>query len=157
MLRADGTPRERGRDVAIGIGGRRTVVSGVYRRAFAAKNIAVHQRIAQPLSGLIESGDISSDKLRGVAKRILAPLRNCSHIMLACTHYPAITPLLAEFVSPKTEFIDPAASLLKTVKSWRLSKGDGDVFLTSGDATGMKTAARVAFGVTIRKVSKVQF
>lgn len=139
------------------IGGRRTVVSGVYRRALAAKNIAVHQRIAQPLSGLIESGDVSSDKLRREAKRILSPLKNCSHILLACTHYPAITPLLAELVSPKTKFIDPASSLLKTVKNWRLPVGGGDIFLTSGDAAAMKTAAKAAFGVKIERALMVRF
>ena len=139
------------------IGGRRTVVSGVYRRAFAVRNIMVQQRIAQPLSGLIESCDISSDKLRGEAKRILAPLRNCSHILLACTHYPAITPLLAEMVSPETSFIDPAASLLKIVKGWKLAEGGEDIFLTSGDATAMKKAAKVAFGVKIEKVKTVVF
>src|SRR5436190_107584 len=66
------------------IGGRRTVVSGVYRRALTARGIAVEQRIAQPLSGLIESGDISSKKLQSEAKHILAPIKNCSHILLAC-------------------------------------------------------------------------
>src|SRR5258708_18096026 len=70
--------------------GWRTVVSGVYRKAFAANGITVKQRIAQPLSGLIESGDVSSQKLRDEAGRILAPIRNYSHILLACTHYPAI-------------------------------------------------------------------
>ncbi len=53
------------------IGGRRTVLSGVHRKAFAAHGIKVEQRIAQPLSGLIESGDISSNKLRAECKRIL--------------------------------------------------------------------------------------
>ena len=139
------------------IGGRRTVVSGVYRRAFAAKNIAVHQRIAQPLSGFIESGDVSSDRLRIEAKRILTPLKNCSHILLACTHYPAITPLLTQMVSSKTKFIDPAASLLKTVKSWKLPEHGGDVFLTSGDAAAMKKAAQAAFSVKIERASKVRF
>ena len=68
------------------IGGRRTVVSGVYRRAFTSHNIAVAQRIAQPLSGLIESGDTSSEHLSNEASRILEPIRNSSHILLACTH-----------------------------------------------------------------------
>ena len=97
------------------IGGRRTVVSGVYRRAFAARGIAVQQRIAQPLSGLIESGDVGSEKLQSEAARILAPLRNCSHILLACTHYPAIAPILQAIVSPGTEFIDPASALVGKV------------------------------------------
>src|SRR5262249_54755103 len=46
------------------IGGRRTVLSGVYRRALAERGIDVTQRIAQPLSALIEAGDVSSCELR---------------------------------------------------------------------------------------------
>ncbi len=136
------------------IGGRRTVVSGVYRRGFSNNNIEVEQRIAQPLSGLIESGDISSDKLRSEAKRILGPLKNCSHILLACTHYPAISNVLAEFVSPKTKLVDPAAEMVKIVSKWRFANGD-DQFFTSGDVAAMKRSAKQAFGVSIASVKKV--
>jgi glutamate racemase len=138
------------------VGGRRTVVSGIYRRAFAERRIDVTQRIAQPLSGLIESGDVSSDRVRESARHILSPLKNCSHILLACTHYPAITPLLAEFVSPKTKFIDPAAALLPTIERWNLDGGSGnDEFLTTGDASGMRRAAKAAFGVDIKGAKHV--
>lgn len=137
------------------IGGRRTVVSGVYRQAFAARGIAVEQRIAQPLSGLIESGDTSSAKLNGEAKRILAPIKNCSHILLACTHYPAITEVLQAHVSAKTLFIDPASDLVRKVGKWKLSSGGEDEFLTTGDAVAMKKAAKAAFGVLVDHVSTV--
>ena len=139
------------------IGGRRTVVSGVYRRAFKAHGIDVSQRIAQPLSGLIESGDINSDTLRSEARRILKPIRNSSHILLACTHYPAITHVLKEFVSPETEFLDPAGALISKVSRWRLAEAGGSEFLTSGDTKQMKIAALKAFGVKIEKASNVRF
>ena len=51
------------------IGGRRTILSGIYRKKFAEKGIKISQRIAQPLSALIESGDVSSEKLRAVQAR----------------------------------------------------------------------------------------
>ena len=133
------------------IGGRRTVLSGVYRNAFASLGIDVEQRIAQPLSGLIESGDVSSDKLRAECRRILMPLRNCSHILLACTHYPAIFDLMKDLVSSQTVLVDPAAEMVKHTARWNLSTGK-DTFLTSGSADQMRTAAQNAFGVTIRKV-----
>ena len=138
------------------IGGRRTVVSGVYRRAFAKQNIDVRQRIAQPLSALIESGDVSSQTLQDVCERILKPLKNCSHILLACTHYPAITQVLGDHVSSKTQFIDPASDLVRMVARWKLELGGGDVFLTSGDAAAMKKAAKAAFGVKVLRVLKVR-
>lgn len=137
------------------IGGRRTILSGVYRRAFAAKEIEVRQRIAQPLSGLIESGDTSSTTVKDYAALILAPLRNCSHILLACTHYPAILPVLQYHVSSETVFIDPAAALVKKIAGWKLQGVGDDVFLTSGDTNAMKTAAKSAFGVEIDHVESV--
>ena len=137
------------------IGGRRTVVSGVYKKAFAKKHIEVEQRIAQPLSGLIESGDVSSQHLRGEAKRILAPIRNCSHILLACTHYPAITPILKDLVSSDTNLIDPVAALLRKIARWKFETGGEDTFLTSGDPRMMQRAARLAFRVEIQSVAKV--
>ncbi len=137
------------------IGGRRTVVSGVYRRAFGDRNIGVSQRIAQPLSGLIESGDVSSQKLQDECKRILTPLKNCSHILLACTHYPAIASVIRQNVSAETKLIDPAEDLVKKVAKWKLN-GDGrDLFLTTGDAAAMQRAAKAAFGVEIKNATKL--
>jgi glutamate racemase len=134
------------------IGGRRTVLSGVYRRALADRGIRVEQRVAQPLSGQIENGDVSSPELRDQCRRILTPIKNCSHVILACTHYPAISNVLKEFVSEKTIFIDPAAELVNRVSQWKLTPGDSDVFITTGDPVKMKTAADRAFGVKIDKV-----
>lgn len=139
------------------IGGRRTVVSGVYRKAFAERGIKVKQRIAQPLSGLIESGDVFSDNLRGECTRILGPLKNCSHILLACTHYPAITNVMKNFVSPETMFIDPAEQLVIKISRLDLEYGGKDVFLTSGDAKAMKRAAAKAFACRIAEPKTVSF
>ena len=138
------------------IGGRRTVLSGVFRNSFAQKGIKVEQRIAQPLSGLVESGDVSSALLRAECKRILAPLRNCSHILLACTHYPAITYILQQCVSTQTKFIDPAIEVVNIVTRWKIGASGQDEFLTSGDPVLMKSSAKKAFGVKISKVSRVK-
>lgn len=138
------------------IGGRRTVLSHVYSRAFAKRGIKVKQRVAQPLSGLIESGDTGSQRLREESRRILAPLSNCSHILLACTHYPAIADVLRGAVSPQTKFLDPATSLVDKIVRWKVD-GDGrDLFLTTGDARAMKHAALAAFECDIGRATKIR-
>ena len=137
------------------IGGRRTVLSGIYRKKFAAKGIKIDQRIAQPLSALIESGDVSSAKLREEVKKILAPVKNCSHLLLACTHYPAISNVIKDFVSSKTELIDPAGELVGKAIHGELSKVGGDLIYTTGGASGMKTAAENAFNVKLDSIEKV--
>ena len=137
------------------IGGRRTILSGIYRRKFAARGIKIAQRIAQPLSGLIESGDTSSERLRAASRKILAPLKNSSHVLLACTHYPAIIPVLRNFVLPGTVFIDPAGALVEKIAAWNLSTGGTDRFYTTGGVQEMKTAAQNAFGVKIDGAEKI--
>jgi glutamate racemase len=137
------------------LGGRRTVLSGVYRRAFAAHQISLSQRIAQPLSALIETGDVSSATLRAQCRKILGPLRNCSHLLLACTHYPAITAVLREFVAPETVLIDPAGALIEQLRHWQLPTEGDDVFLTTGSPEQMKHAAQQAFGCQIKTAQRV--
>ena len=148
------TGRMRPRRLAL-IGGRRTVLSGIYPRAFADRGIRVEQRIAQPLSALIESGDISSPELREQIRTIVTPIRQCSHLLLACTHYPAIIPVLREFVSGETILIDPAGELVTEIARWRLPVGGTDIFLTSGDPGKMQAAAWNALGVQLNNVSHV--
>lgn len=139
------------------IGGRRTVLSGVYRRALGEHGLSVRQRIAQPLSGMIERGDVSSDALVRACRDILAPIRSCSHLLLACTHYPAITPVLRSCLSEGTVIVDPAEELVGTIARWNPSPGGEDRFLTTGDPDGMRRAALAAFGYRIAAAERVTF
>ena len=131
------------------IGGRRTVLSGVYRRAFSRRGIALEQRIAQPLSALIEAGDTSSELLREECRRILSPIKNCSHLLLACTHYPAITAVIKQYLSSYSKIVDPAEAVVGRMARWEISTGSGQVFLTSGDPQRMKEAAWNAWKVRL--------
>ena len=137
------------------IGGKRTVMSGVYRLALAKRGIKVKQRVAQPLSALIENGDVSSAKLREECRKILSPIKKCSHLLLACTHYPAITPVLKEFVSPDVVLIDPAEELINKIMQWNLPTGHRDIFYTSGEPEKMKIAAFKAFDSEIKSAEKI--
>lgn len=138
------------------LGGRRTVLSGVYRRAFEEQGINVTQRIAQPLSAFIEKGDTSSDELRGQCRKILRPVSNYSHLLLACTHYPAIMTVLKEFVSDRTVLVNPVGELVEVIKRWNLPAGGTDRHFTTGEPESMKMAAWNAFGFRIEKVTRVE-
>ncbi len=138
------------------IGGRRTVVSGVYRRGLAAAGIGLKQRIAQPLSGLIEMGEIDSPVLHLESERILKPLANCSHVLLACTHYPAIANVLSRYVAPRTQFIDPADAVVSRLDLSRISTGRPDVFLTTGSRREMRRAAKAAWAIDLKEPKRVR-
>ena len=76
-------------------------------------------------------------------------------ILLACTHYPAITSVLREFVTEDTLFINPAGALVTQIKRWQLPTSGADVFLTTGDVAQMKQAAWRAFGCRIETASHI--
>lgn len=138
------------------LGGKRTVLSGVYRRAFEERGIYVRQRIAQPLSALIESGDVSSTELRNQCRRILRPLDNCSHLLLACTHYPAIASILRLYVSDDVVFINPVSELIRSIKKWGMLGTGPDSYFTTGEPQGMKKAAWNAFGFRIKTARQIK-
>lgn len=138
------------------IGGRRTIISGVYRHGFAERGIKIEQRIAQPLSALIEAGKIDSDELHAAADQILRPIKNCSHILLACTHYPAAAAQLSQHVSADTKLVDPAASVIKKVKNWKITRSGDDRFITTGDSAAMARSARLAFDVEVSRIERVR-
>lgn len=133
------------------IGGARTIRSGCYRRALTEGGRIVTQRIAQPLSGRVEAGDLDSPALRREIAQIVAPLRNIEALLLACTHYPALAPRLREAL-PGVRLIDPMNELLRSISSkWKLPKGSGETLvLTTGNAQAMRRAAKIAFDVTVQ-------
>lgn len=136
------------------VGGRRTILSGAYRRALSERT--VRQRVAQPISARVEAGDLSSDGLRRELDGIMAPLRRVDLLVLACTHYPA---LRAEFAAraPGAVIVDPAAELLAwALAAWRLETaagGEPDRVLTTGNVEATARSARLAFGMEIAPVA----
>ena len=132
------------------IGGRRTIRSGVYRRALEAPGRDVHQRVAQPLSARVEAGDLGSPALEHELRAILRPLRGVDTLLLACTHYPALAPRIAAHL-PDARLLDPADELARWVGArWLGGTRIGrDVFLTTGSPAAMAKAARAAFGLTL--------
>ena len=93
----------------IGVVGGEATIS--YLRSLApppTKTITL--RAAQPLSALVEAGDLNSAKAKATVNEIFTPLATCEAIVLACTHYPAATELIRTVI-PDIELLDPAKFL----------------------------------------------
>ena len=100
------------------IGGRRTILSRIYQCALSTPRRQVEGRIAQPLSALIERGELDSSEMHQTLRSILRPLRHTDAILLACAHYPAIRDLIQAFV-PDTEF--PSVMTARELLAHKLS------------------------------------
>ncbi|MFH0893223.1 MAG: aspartate/glutamate racemase family protein [Bacteroidota bacterium] len=138
------------------LGGRRTVLSRCY--ALGAPEINIRQRIAQPLSALVEAGELNSKKLHDTIEKIVKPVRNCDVIFLACTHYPAVVAQIREHLPEQIMISDPAESMGKWIlEHWKpFDKKCITQFYTSGNAETMRVSGRKAFGVEMRDVSRIK-
>jgi glutamate racemase len=141
------------RQIAIA-GGKRTIESNQYKTILENKGMTTVQQVAQKLSAHIEAGDISSKALDRDIAEIFGPIKNMEYILLACTHYPAIADRIKKVTS--AHLLDPAEEMAAWIlENWKPLNGNSTVrWITSGDAEGMKRAARNAFGVEINNVEK---
>jgi glutamate racemase len=93
----------------------------------------------------IEAGDLDGMSTRMILENALFPMleRNIDTVVLGCTHYPFVIPLIEEIVGDKVRVIDPAPSVARQAKRLLEAQGmlnpseaRGDIrFYTSGDAS----------------------
>jgi glutamate racemase len=101
------------RDGHIGvIGTVGTIKSGAYERAIRAINpdVLVTPRACPLFVPLVEEGWTDHDATRLVAREYLEPLIAAAidTLVLGCTHYPLLKPLLREVLGPSVTLIDSA-------------------------------------------------
>lgn len=78
--------------------------------------------ITQPCPGLVEQverGDLNSDKTRAMVAQYVQPLvsQNVDFIVLGCTHYPFLAPLIRELVGSSISVIDSGSAIARELKS----------------------------------------
>ena len=125
----------------------RTLASNNFQILFArfADQVKI---ISQPCPGLvehIEHGDLSSDEIRFLIVQYVRPLlaQNVDIIVLGCTHYPFLAPLIQDIVGPSIAVIDSGAAIARELRS-RLERAEtltdqrhhGSVQFWSSDTTG---------------------
>ena len=71
-------------------------------------NITVLEQEGQGLVRLIESGDIGKKETEDLLKRYLKPMiaANIDHLVLGCTHYPYLIPIIKKILPKQVKIID---------------------------------------------------
>ena len=94
------------------IGTAGTIKSGAYERAIRAldPDVAITVRACPLFVPLVEEGWTDHEATRLVAREYLAPLiaAKIDTLVLGCTHYPLLKPLLHETLGPDVRLIDSA-------------------------------------------------
>ena len=100
----------RGRRIGV-IGTEATVKSGAYPAAIKKKARARTESAACPLFvPLVEEGWWTGPVVEAVARRYAGPLKKArvDTLILGCTHYPYLKPVLRKVMGPKVRLIDSA-------------------------------------------------
>jgi glutamate racemase len=111
-----------------------------------AQGVRVLQDTCPGLVRQIEAGDVSGPATRAILERALRPMlaAGIDTVVMGCTHYPFVIPLIQEIVGPGVRVIDPApavarqAGRLLAANGWIAQAADqpGPVrFFTSAEAS----------------------
>ncbi|MCP9810127.1 glutamate racemase [Cyanobium sp. HWJ4-Hawea] len=115
-----------------------TAASGAYRRTIqASRPLAKVVEVGCPaFVPHIEAGDLDAPALRAAATQAVAPLleANVDTVVLGCTHYPMLRPLLQELLPEGVMLIDPAEAAVQRLGPLLASLGDSPEADLGGDA-----------------------
>ena len=113
-----------------------------------ANNVILLENTCPGLVQQIERGALDDNETRAILVAALHPMvdRGIDTVVLGCTHYPFVIPLIQKIVGPEVRVIDPApavarqaARLLDSAGKRAAGPKPGTVrFFTSGDATRFK-------------------
>lgn len=95
--------------------------------------------LVQACPGLVEqveAGDLSGARTRALLEQYARPLleRQADTLVLGCTHYPFLAPLIREIAGPSVAIVDPSAAIARELRR-RLAEGE---LLSRGMRAGME-------------------
>ncbi len=112
-----------------------------------ASNVTLLQDTCPGLVMQIERGDLDSSATRAILERAIRPMleQGIDTIVLGCTHYPFVIPLVEEIAGPDVRVIDPAPAVARQVEhllqSRQMTSLDSSSttmeFFTSGDPAAL--------------------
>lgn len=120
-----------------------TLAGGRFARLLKrfAAGVQVRAVACPDLVEQVEAGELDTPRTRDIVTRYLCPLRadNVDTIVLGCTHFHFLAPLIAELAGPHMTIIDTAPAVARRVvqvtSEFGAAPGDGRLrIFTTGDA-----------------------
>jgi len=121
-----------------------------------ANGVELFQNTCNGLVQQIEQGNLNGSETRKILEAALHPMleKNIDTVVLGCTHYPFVIPLVQEIVGEKIRVIDPAPSVAKQAKrlleaGWLRndSPAHGEIrFYTSGTPDALRSLLPMLLG-----------
>jgi glutamate racemase len=106
-----------------------TVASGAYEQAVHAvdPHVTLHPVPCPTLAPLIQAGEQFDASAVQIAREACAPLRRArvDTVILGCTHYPLISPMLQRMLGPEVTLVSSGAALARQVEHVLSTRGLG--------------------------------
>jgi glutamate racemase len=92
-----------------------------------AREVRVVTQVCPEFVDLVESGEIDTPAARGAVQARLAPLlaAGIDQLVLGCTHFPFLTPLLREVAGPDVTIVDPSEAVARQTGRMIGARGAG--------------------------------
>jgi len=151
------------------IGTKVTITSGSYERAIKRLDprAEVFSQACPEFVEFVERGEVTGDHISEIALGYLDPMLEAGidTLILGCTHYPLLAPLLQEVVGGGVDLISSADETAAEVRiildhlGWLAdgSRPGSMMFLTTGDVAQSQELGRMFLGPEVRKVVPVCF
>lgn len=117
-----------------------------------AKNVTILKSTLPGLVEKIEQGNLNSPETRQILEEAIKPMvaQGADTLVLGCTHFPFVLPLIREIAGPHINVIDPAPAIARRTKSLLqennlLCEGQATtdlILATTGNLTNFKTSIR---------------
>jgi len=120
------------------IGTRATINSGIYEKKIREKrpDARVYAVPCPLLVPLVEEGWINKPETTMIIKKYLHPLkmRKIDTLILGCTHYPILKPIIEKKIGKQTIIIDSSTAIARAVKARLVEHPDaGEKFSRNGE------------------------
>lgn len=94
-----------------------------------ASSVEVHTAACPEFVELVEAGELNSPQTASIIENKLRPLldQGIDQLVLGCTHYSFLKPLIAKICSPRVTVVDPAQAVARqAAKVWRCNITNAD-------------------------------
>jgi glutamate racemase len=123
-----------------------------------ARDVTLVQHTCPGLVSQIEAGELESPRTRAILEEALSTMleRGIDTVVLGCTHYPFVIPLIEDIVGPSVQVIDPAPAVARQVGRMLDAhalrnpgpEAGGMRYLTSGDPPRLQAMLPALIGET---------
>jgi glutamate racemase len=145
-----------------------TVASRAYEDVVGAidPHVTLHAVPCPTLASIIQAGEQFDERAVQTVREVCAPLKQADvdTVILGCTHYPLIQPMLQRMLGPGVTLVSSGAALARQVEHALSTRdlqnpreGEGDYrFLCTGDTQAFEQAGRSFLQMPLGPVERVE-